>query len=211
MSKTQKKPSSLNMGGILPRKSQSINSTSKARISLPNKPTEVTTVKKPLTLSKTSLKTKFIHKPSFSKLGKLLKNIRNMLFYLIVPAYILFLYLFDISDKPPILNSDNSSEPQYDSISKIDAVDFLPVKIALVLLSKIHIADHLELRLISVAITLFSIFCFYKLIGLWASKRMAVIGVLLYSSSSWLLFHGRQDNMSTMLIAAVPAILYIGT
>lgn len=211
MSKTQKKPSNLSMGGILPRKSQPLRPISKVRLPLPDKPKLAASPKKPVKALKSATKPKFARKPSFPKLIKLFQAAKYNWLYLVVPAYILFIYLFDIADKPPALNPDNSIASQYDSISKIDSVDFLPVKIALVLLSKIHIADHLELRLLSVAIALFSVFCFYKLIGLWASKRMAVIGVVLYASSSWLLFQGRQDNIYTMLVAAIPAILYIGT
>lgn len=202
--KKQKKPIDLNMGGILPRRLQPIaaiktQTSSKAQL------------KPKATDSKQKIRSKRGKKTIRSlNLASTAAFAKNKVLYLLVPLWVLGLYLFAIHDFPPSGAGDNIQTSDFQHLSQISDVSFLPVKLFLVVLAKAGITSQLSLRLISAAIVAVSLLCFYRIIASWINKRAAVLSVLLFSSTGWMLFQARQDTVSTMLFALVPLFLYLG-
>lgn len=203
MSKNQKKPTVLSMGGIVPRKPSynAIESVLKpALINPAPKQTDSNTKKD----TKKDKKNKKNFRPA-----NLLRYFSSKILYIFIPAFIAGLYLFDINKFPPLLPS--SAAIDYDSSSDIYSLAYLPVKAALVALHKLGIGGTMNIRYLSVLAMFFALFCFYKFISAWVSKRMSLLALLLFSCSSWALFQARHDNISTIMIALIPAVLYFGS
>ncbi|HET7673665.1 MAG TPA: hypothetical protein VFK11_04100 [Candidatus Saccharimonadales bacterium] len=199
--KQQKKPSGLSMGGVMPRNLKKLNPVSTVRIPQ-NGPPKQTQQKKPIP------KPRPINKRKINP-GSALEFIKSNILYAVVPVFILALYLFNINVLPPHMSSTDISA-DYQNLSDAGSFDFLPVKIILVIFAKLHLFSYLYVRLLSVALMLFALFCFYKLLAGWISRRVAVFSVLLFASSSWALSQTRQDNVTAMLFGVIPVILYLG-
>lgn len=194
MSKNQKKPTPLSMGGIMPRRPKSVDTIKR----LEPQNLSIVKIKKGVLTKKKA----YVSDKASSWRIKL----RNNSLLTAVSLFIAGLYLFDVNNFPP----HQSSQPHFDSTADIKSAEYLPMKASLLVLSKLHINFQIDLRLLSVAIMFFSLFCFYKLVCSWISRRMAALSVLLYGSSSWALFQTRGDNLSVMMLGLVPILLYTG-
>lgn len=194
----------LSMGGVLPprqnktdskpsRISQNLSDIKRTVVSQ-NKPAPAQSRKTPKKKRRLGLK-------------KPLVKLKNNIFYISAFVFIIGLYVFDINKFPPVTSGPSNI---YQVPSDIDSVAFLPVKVVLISLNKLHLGGQLNARYISVAIMLISLGFFYKFISNWLSRRMSVIAALLFACSSWSLFQTRQDTVTTMMLALVPAILYVG-
>lgn len=192
MAKNQKKSISLSMGGVLPRKLKP------EQASIATAKTKILKIKK----DQTDKKREKIKKPAFSWL-----KLRNNFVLIVLSLFIAGLYLFDINHFPPLQHPGNI----YHSGSDINSADYLPAKIILLALSKLHINFSVDLRVLSVVIMLFSVFCFYKLASTWISRRMSAISTLLFSSSTWVLTQTRTEGISVMMLALIPVLLYAGS
>lgn len=207
--KNQKKPTMLSMGGVLsPKSNRAVSTPSKISQNLSDiKRTVSEKTPLPLKPANTPQPGKTPKKKRRLSLKKPFIAIKRNIFYIFTFVFIIGLYIFDINRFPPVVSGPSNT---YQMPSDIDSVAFLPVKVALISLHKLHLGGQLNARYISVAIMLLSLAFFYKFISNWLSRRMSVVAVLLFACSSWSLFQTRQDTVTTMMLALVPAILYAG-
>ncbi len=213
MTKNQKKPTVLSMGGVLPKKSKLPHTPTKTIVE--SQDVRPTRLKRPNLREHTKTGTQILknlsRKPKRGfkfKISSTLSYIKDRIFYILIPLFIAGLYLFNINHFPPFRPSDAAVD--YNSLSDITSVLFLPVKVCLFLLYKLHSDFQMNTRLLSAALMLISVFCFYKLLSSWVSWRMSVLATLLYSTSSWALFQVRQDESSAFMLAFIPVLLYLG-
>jgi hypothetical protein len=198
MAKNQKKQTVLSMGGMVPRRQRSGTPVHPDSVKAAEPlPPQLKTVKP---ASKNKNKTGVFRR---------IISLKWKVFYILVPAFITALYVFDIHKFPP-LSPDNASQA-YDMSSDIDSVAYLPIKAALLALHKLNLGNQYNMRYLSVLVMLLGVFCFYKFIASWISSRMAMFSTLLFACSTWALLQTRQDSVTTMQLALIPAILYLGT
>ncbi|HEX5796870.1 MAG TPA: hypothetical protein VFX86_00590 [Candidatus Saccharimonadales bacterium] len=211
MVKKQKRPVILSMGGVLPRKIQPV-STIDGITQKPQAEKESTkTDNKPESAKKQAPeKVKGPADKRRLSIAGTLGWIRDRILYMVIPVFILGIYLFDLENFPALMSDDGASKT-YEHLSDIESADYMPMKLLLIGLAKLHLAGQLEARLLSVAVLLFSLFCFYKLVARWINKRTAVLTLLAYASSTWLLLQARQDGVAVLAAALVPVLLYCGS
>lgn len=198
MAKNPKKPTNLSMGGVMPRRPRSRFRTT--NISLPGLSRPI--VKQKAKPQKPQTKKRFSFKG-------LLTFIKEKIYYLLIPAYILALYSFRLLSLPPT-GTDGSLSMSHNNLTDIYSIDFLPVKLAVITSDKLTVSNPLDIRVLSMFLFLVSLFCFYKLTASWLGKRVAVIALLLYASSSWSIALVRHDSEFIMLAAFIPILLYVG-
>lgn len=191
------------MGGIVPRKQSLTLGLQPGAKKTSESENAQTKVKKPPSIDRSATKKRkkfgIIRRPA---------SLKGKIFYLLIPAFITGLYIFDINNFPP-LSPGNAGE-SLETSSDIDSIAYLPVKVVLVVLHKLGIGNQYNMRYLSVLVMLFGIFCFYKFISSLVRKRMAVFATLLFSCSTWALLQARQDSITTMQLALIPAVLYLG-
>lgn len=213
MAKNQKKSTArLSMGGVVSKRPR-INESQIRRTMDFKRPavrpvlTE-TTVKLKAHVQKSEIKAEKI-KRRF-KIGRIRSFLREKFFYILIPLYVLSLYLFKLASLPPQQPDVGLVGSDYQYLDDINSSDFLPFKLILVGLAKIGFDSELQIRLLSVVVLLLSLLCFYKFLVYITSRRIAVAGLLLFASSTWTLALTRQDSLMTIMFGFIPIILYMG-
>lgn len=92
----------------------------------------------------------------------------------------------------------------------IDDPFFLPERVIQASLLYLDQASGTALRLVSVFFAAAALICMYWLLSMWHTRRVAILGLLLFVSSSWFLHQARWAEPSVLYLLAVP-ILLIGS
>jgi hypothetical protein len=83
----------------------------------------------------------------------------------------------------------------------------LPYVLGIYVLEKLHIADALAIRGLSVLFGAASVFSFYLVLKNWHTRRVAILGTVLFATSAWTLHISRLATPEVMLMT--PAILIL--
>ncbi|GAC1483164.1 MAG: hypothetical protein NVS1B7_6860 [Candidatus Saccharimonadales bacterium] len=83
----------------------------------------------------------------------------------------------------------------------------LPFTLGLFLLQKIHIYDALYLRSLAVVVAGISILGFFVLLKMWYSKRVAILGTILFATSAWNLHIARLGEPEVLLMLPVTVLI----
>jgi hypothetical protein len=209
MAKKPKKQAGLSMGGIMPR-GPGLSTENKSVPQAAKQKLDDTEGKVEKVEKKEKGKLKKKRKSIFSLFFSILRFIQNKLLYLAVSLFVAGLYLFKIDNLPPLSADDSDFIGKYNNFTDIGSIDYLPGKLIAVVVSGININPALLERFVSAAILLLSFVCFYKLTASWISRRMSLAALLLFSASGWVLFQGRADIASALLLGSVPISLYLG-
>lgn len=151
------------------------------------------------------------------------KNYRYYLFLILLFIGIFLLFSYKLISVPPGINTDESSIGYNASLIARSLIDengrFLPVFILTIggkdwkqpitiyttaLLFKIFGASFYLLRLVSVIFALISSYIFLKILNLFFSKKMAIVGLLIFLSSPLLMI---QSHLALENIALLPFLL----
>jgi hypothetical protein len=126
---------------------------------------------------------------------------------------LILLLSFSLFSLPPQNNpTEQAGALGVDSISAIKGdITFAPQKIIDFALLKTGQASPGTFRLASVFFSVISAICLFILLKLWISRRIALMGVLMYSSSSWVLHNSHWGEFNAMLLLIVPVLLLAGT
>lgn len=104
---------------------------------------------------------------------------------------------------------------EYLGISSIQSIfeniSYFPTKIVQFMLLKIDEPNATLLRLVSMFIAAISIAAFYILLSRWHTHRIALLGTVLFASSSVVLHLARLGNHEVLYISIVPILLLAGT
>lgn len=84
---------------------------------------------------------------------------------------------------------------------------YLPYQLGTYLLEKLHVRGVYAARALSATAGMLSVICFYYIISRWHTKRIALLGTLLFMTSSWLLHTARlaTPEASFLLVLALTA------
>lgn len=190
------------MGGMLPRKPSNTQKRARQDDAVPqNVPKNAKSNQGIIKKDKAKSSKRIFRLPKFAK---------NKILYILIPSLIAFAYLFRLRTFPPEVSDGDTLTNQFISSESIDSIGFLPAKIFLVLASKVGISSETEMRIFSVLVLFFAIFFLYKIMSRWLDRKAGIIAILLFASSSWVLFQSRQDGFSTIMLALIPALLYFG-
>ncbi len=106
-------------------------------------------------------------------------------------------------ENPKTLAITNKSE-------LISSAAFLPQRTAQAVLFKLGFDTSAYLRLVSVAMAVSCIVAMYYILRHWYTARIAVLGTLLFSSSSWFLHQARSAEFGISYIFATLTLICIG-
>ncbi len=192
----------------MPRKSPLASVSSDKRAVQASKKTAISPASK-IKLRKSSVRPLPKHKAGKFSIKNLLVFIKDNVFYLIIPLTLLFSYLYKLKSLPPI-GMEGSLSVSHNSLSSIDTIDFLPIKMLIVGFEKLGFSNPIDIRVLNVLLCLISILLFYKIISGWLGGRMGGVSVLLYGLSTWSIAQSRHDSEFIMLALFIPFLLFFG-
>jgi len=92
----------------------------------------------------------------------------------------------------------------------VENILFAPHKVLQFALVHFHHDSILSMRLVSVLFAMLAISTFFLLMCNWTSRRVALLGTLLFASSSWMLHKARWAEPDVMYLYAIPFLLLAG-
>lgn len=90
-------------------------------------------------------------------------------------------------------------------------VSFLPEKLPQYALHTSGVDDTVPFRIISALFGILAVAAFYALLKTWQTKRIALLGTLLFMTSSWFLHQSRFAEPQVLYLSALPMLLLAGT
>jgi hypothetical protein len=123
---------------------------------------------------------------------------------LLIPPYGTLARLSSALEQPDFLGIAYASD-------LLDKVSFLPEKALQFGLLKANISDMIHLWMVSALFGGVAAITLYCLLRLWQTKRIALLGSILFVGSSWFLHQSRQAVPDALYLLALPLLLLSGT
>lgn len=131
---------------------------------------------------------------------------------LIALAFLILMLIPTYGALAPLNNA--LDQPEYLGVASgkdlVSDVSFLPEKILQYGLTIADFGSRIPLRLVSALFAIISVLAFYCLLRQWQAKRIALLGTILFASSSWFLHQARFAGPDILYIAALPLLLLAG-
>lgn len=93
----------------------------------------------------------------------------------------------------------------------VEEISFAPLKLVQAAAVKVDEGNTVLLRLASVGVALVATFVFFAVLRIWHTRRIALLTMLLFISSSYVLHAARFAGQDVLYLTAIPTLLLIGT
>lgn len=93
----------------------------------------------------------------------------------------------------------------------VESALYLPVRGLQYIAFKIDGSAYVWFRLITILYLLLSVAALYSVLSKWHTRRLAIAGVTLFVTSSYVLLLGRSGSGAVMYLSIIPVLLMIGT
>jgi hypothetical protein len=139
--------------------------------------------------------------------------LRPMVGIILAAAILVFMLVPSFASLAPLSNSLE----QRDFLGIAEAQDlvhdvsFLPEKVLQFGLAETGLDERVHFRVVSALFAMLAILATYSVLRLWHTKRIALLGTLLFATSSWLLHQARYADADVLYLTAVPLLLLVGT
>ncbi|MBI5357364.1 hypothetical protein HZB74_00730 [Candidatus Saccharibacteria bacterium] len=118
------------------------------------------------------------------------------------------LYFANIQNFPKVPSFDQAVLDQTRNLDSIkENILFAPKKILDLVLIKAGLSSALSAKLVSAALAFLAACLFFVLIRQWVSFRITVLSTLIFSSSTWVIFHARDTGFGSSLLLVLLFLL----
>jgi hypothetical protein len=134
----------------------------------------------------------------------------SLLLFLLSTASLIGLLFFRLGSLVPGLSTDEAKSLAASTSFRllINNPLYLPYKIVIYGLFRLHHTNIFMLRSISALFVLIMVYLFYYTLRQWYTQRTAILGTALFATSSWLLHYARLAQPDILYISFVAALAY---